>query len=281
MTCVFWQSIKDKLVFPFLDLDIKCYDLELPNHDAINDKVTIESAEATLKHNVEIKCATITPGRHAFGDQYKATDAVIKGPGKLKPGSLHLHWSWLSSFVNVQHYEVCPDGKTIEAEAAHGTPTRYYRVHQSGWETSTNSIASIFSWTRGLAHWAKLDNNLKRLDVTEKLEATCIGTLESWRMTKDHSIFMDPRVGAGALAGEIELSKTCTSSPPVDIGILRIRLNNQWLTMALIGGFARIGNNKITVLVNDAEKSNDIDPQKAQQTLEIAEAVLRKAEGKR
>ncbi|KAL8246781.1 hypothetical protein R6Q59_007997 [Mikania micrantha] len=87
---------------------------------------------------------------------------------------------------------VCPDGKTIEAEAAHGTPTRYYRVHQSGWETSTNSIASIFSWTRGLAHWAKLDNNLKRLDVTEKLEATCIGTLESWRMTKDHSIFMDP-----------------------------------------------------------------------------------------
>ncbi|KAL8246776.1 hypothetical protein R6Q59_008000 [Mikania micrantha] len=67
----------------------------------------------------------------------------------------------------------------------------------------------------------------------------------------------------------------------VDIGILRIRLNNQWLTMALIGGFARIGNNKITVLVNDAEKSNDIDPQKAQQTLEIAEAVLRKAEGKR
>ncbi|KAD7478557.1 hypothetical protein E3N88_01693 [Mikania micrantha] len=200
------------LVFPFLDLDIKCYDLELPNHDAINDKVTIESAEATLKHNVEIKCATITPGRHAFGDQYKATDAVIKGPGKLKPGSLHLHWSWLSSFVNVQHYEVCPDGKTIEAEAAHGTPTRYYRVHQSGWETSTNSIASIFSWTRGLAHWAKLDNNLKRLDVTEKLEATCIGTLESWRMTKDHSIFMDPKEFIDAVANELQLKLEGKSS---------------------------------------------------------------------
>ncbi|PPD85864.1 hypothetical protein GOBAR_DD17197 [Gossypium barbadense] len=86
--------------------------------------------------------------------------------------------------------EVCPDGKTIEAEAAHGTVTRHFRVHQKGGETSTNSIASIFAWTRGLAHRAKLDDNPKLLDFTEKLEAACIGTVESGKMTKDLALII-------------------------------------------------------------------------------------------
>ncbi|CAH8357581.1 unnamed protein product [Eruca vesicaria subsp. sativa] len=85
---------------------------------------------------------------------------------------------------------VCPEGKTIEAEAAHGTVTRHYRVHLKGGETSTNSIASIFAWTRGLAHWAKLDDNSKLLEFTEKLEAACVGTVESGKMTKDLALII-------------------------------------------------------------------------------------------
>ncbi|KAL5732044.1 isocitrate dehydrogenase (NADP(+)) [Ranunculus cassubicifolius] len=363
MTRVFWQSIKDKLIFPFLDLDIKYFDLGLPHRDATDDKVTIESAEATLKYNVAIKCATITPdearmeefklksmwkcpngtirnilngtvfrepiicknvphlvpgwtkpiciGRHAFGDQYRATDLVVKGPGKLKmvfvpegqdeatelevynftgAGGVGLamyntdesirafadasmnvafekKWplylstkntvlkkydgrfkdifqevyeaSWKSKFEGAgiwyehrlidgmvayalksdgayvwacKNYDgdvqsdflaqgfgslglmtsvlVCPDGKTIEAEASHGTVTRHYRVHQKGGETSTNSIASIFAWTRGLAHRANLDGNPKLLDFTQKLEEACVGTVESGKMTKDLALLI-------------------------------------------------------------------------------------------
>ncbi|KAJ8512620.1 hypothetical protein OPV22_003054 [Ensete ventricosum] len=361
MTRVFWKSIKEKLIFPFVDLDIKYFDLGLPNRDATDDKVTIESAEATLKYNVAIKCATITPdearvkefnlksmwkspngtirnilngtvfrepiickniprlvpgwtkpiciGRHAFGDQYRATDSVIKGPGKLKlvfegkdeevtlevfnftgAGGVALSmyntdesicafadasmatayqkkWplylstkntilknydgrfkdifqevyeaEWKSKFEAAgiwyehrliddmvayalkseggyvwacKNYDgdvqsdflaqgfgslglmtsvlVCPDGKTIEAEAAHGTVTRHYRVHQKGGETSTNSIASIFAWSRGLAHRAKLDDNKGLLDFTQKLEAACVGTVESGKMTKDLALLI-------------------------------------------------------------------------------------------
>ncbi|KAK1367328.1 Isocitrate dehydrogenase [NADP] [Heracleum sosnowskyi] len=345
MTRVFWKSIKEKLIFPFLDLDIKYFDLGLPNRDATDDRVTVESAEATLKYNVAIKCATITPdetrlkefnlkqmwrspngtirnilngtvfrepiickniprlvqgwnkpiciGRHAFGDQYRATDLVVQGPGKLKmvfvpdghsektelevfnftgAGGVALsmyntdesirafaeasmntayqkRWplylstkntilkkydgrfkdifqevyekEWKSKFESVGiWYEhrliddmvayslksdgaqgfgslglmtsvlVCPDGKTIEAEAAHGTVTRHYRVHQKGGETSTNSIASIFAWSRGLAHRAKLDENDQLLDFTEKLEAACIGTVERGKMTKDLALLL-------------------------------------------------------------------------------------------
>ncbi|XP_048430170.1 isocitrate dehydrogenase [NADP]-like [Pyrus x bretschneideri] len=87
-------------------------------------------------------------------------------------------------------FQVCPDGKTIEAEAAHGTVTRHYRVHQRGGETSTNSIASIFAWSRGLAHRAKLDGNARLLDFTEKLEASCVGTVESGKMTKDIALLI-------------------------------------------------------------------------------------------
>ncbi|KAK1322244.1 Cytosolic isocitrate dehydrogenase [NADP] [Acorus calamus] len=358
MTHVFWKWIKDKLIFPFLELDIKYFDLGLPNRDATDDKVTIERLS---KYNVAIKCATITPdearvkefnlksmwkspngtirnilngtvfrepilckniprlvpgwtkpiciGRHAFGDQYRATDAVIKGPGNLKlvfegrdgkteyevfnfkgMGGVALamyntdesirafaeasmntayqkNWplylstkntilkkydgrfkdifqevyetQWKSKYEAAgiwyehrliddmvayamksdgayvwacKNYDgdvqsdflaqgfgslgmmtsvlVCPDGKTIEAEAAHGTVTRHYRVHQKGGETSTNSIASIFAWSRGLAHRAKLDNNARLLDFTEKLEAACIGTVESGKMTKDLALLI-------------------------------------------------------------------------------------------
>ncbi|KAG4966522.1 hypothetical protein AAZX31_14G195800 [Glycine max] len=363
MTRVIWKSIKDKLILPFLELDIKYYDLGLPYRDETDDKVTIESAEATLKYNVAIKCATITPdearvkefglksmwkspngtirnilngtvfrepilckniprlvpgwtkaiciGRHAFGDQYRATDTVIKGAGKLKlvfvpegqgeetefevfnftgeggvslamyntdesirsfaeasmATALEKKWplylstkntilkkydgrfkdifqevyeaSWKSKFEAAgiwyehrliddmvayalkseggyvwacKNYDgdvqsdflaqgfgslglmtsvlVCPDGKTIEAEAAHGTVTRHFRVHQKGGETSTNSIASIFAWTRGLAHRAKLDDNAKLLDFTEKLEAACIGVVEAGKMTKDLALIL-------------------------------------------------------------------------------------------
>ncbi|XP_047315782.1 isocitrate dehydrogenase [NADP]-like isoform X1 [Impatiens glandulifera] len=364
MTRVIWKSIKEKLILPFLELDIKYFDLGLPNRDATDDRVTVESAEATLKYNVAIKCATITPdedrvkefnlkqmwkspngtirniingtvfrepiicrnvprlvpswtkpiciGRHAFGDQYKATDVVIQGAGKLKlifepeggrgekieaevysftgAGGVALSmyntdesirafaessmstayqkgWplylstkntilkkydgrfkdifqevyesQWKSKFEAAgiwyehrliddmvayalkseggyvwacKNYDgdvqsdflaqgfgslglmasvlVCPDGKTIEAEAAHGTVTRHYRVHQKGGETSTNSIASIFAWSRGLAHRAKLDENDRLLDFTQKLEQACIGSVESGKMTKDLSLLI-------------------------------------------------------------------------------------------
>eukprot|EP00850_Spirogloea_muscicola_P010749 SM000064S19771 [mRNA] locus=s64:471882:476282:+ [translate_table: standard] len=356
MTRIIWQMIKDKLIFPFLEIDLKYYDLGLPHREATLDRVTIESAEATLKYNVAVKCATITPdearvkefglktmwkspngtvfrepiickniprlvpgwvkpiciGRHAFGDQYRATDLVIKGPGKLtltfvpaggsqsaqtmeiydfqgaggvalsmyntdesikafaessftvayeKKWPLYLSTKntilkrydgrfkdlfeeayeaeWKAKFEEAgiwyehrliddmvayclkseggyvwacKNYDgdvqsdtvaqgfgslglmtsvlVCPDGKTIEAEAAHGTVTRHYRVHQKGGETSTNSIASIFAWSRGLAHRAKLDGTERLADFAGKLEAACVDTVENGKMTKDLALLV-------------------------------------------------------------------------------------------
>ncbi|KAG0553865.1 hypothetical protein M758_12G047700 [Ceratodon purpureus] len=359
MTRIIWQMIKEKLILPFVDVELKYYDLGILNRDATDDRVTHESAEATLKYNVAVKCATITPdegrmkefglkkmwkspngtirnvlngtvfrepilckniprlvpgwtkpiciGRHAFGDQYKATDAVFKGPGKLKmvfepdnggkPEELDVYhydgaggvalsmfntdesirgfakasftmamqkkWplylstkntilkkydgrfkdifqevyeneGWEAKFKDAgiwyehrliddmvayalksdgeyvwacKNYDgdvqsdmlaqgfgslglmtsvlICPDGKTIEAEAAHGTVTRHFRVHQKGGETSTNSIASIFAWTRGLGHRGLLDDNAELKEFAEKLEAACIAVVESGKMTKD------------------------------------------------------------------------------------------------
>ncbi|KAL8471299.1 hypothetical protein ACS0TY_028813 [Phlomoides rotata] len=362
MTRVIWTMIKDKLIFPFLELDIKYFDLGVLNRDATDDKVTVESAEAALEYNVAIKCATITPdkarvkefglksmwrspngtirnildgtvfrepilcrniprivpgwkkpiciGRHAFGDQYRATDTIIKGPGKLKmvfepengDGSFELdvydfkgpgvalamynvdqsirafaessmamafgkRWPLYLSTKNTilkkydgrfldifqevydekwkerfeehsiwyehrliddmvayamkseggyvwacKNYDgdvqsdllaqgfgslglmtsvlLSGDGKTLEAEAAHGTVTRHFRLHQKGQETSTNSIASIFAWTRGLEHRAKLDGNEKLLVFAHKLEAACIETVESGKMTKDLALLI-------------------------------------------------------------------------------------------
>jgi isocitrate dehydrogenase len=357
MTRVIWQFIKDKLILPYLDLDIKYYDLGLPHREATKDQVTIDAAEAIKKYNVGIKCATITPdearviefnltemykspngtirnslggtvfrepilckniprlvpgwtkpiiiGRHAYGDQYRATDYVVPEAGTFeivftpKSGgekktfkvfdyeaggvllgmyntdksirefayscfeyALIKKWPLYLSTKNTilkkydgrfkdifeeiyqkeykQKYDdakiwyehrliddmvaysmksdgayvwacknydgdvqsdtvaqgfgslglmtsvlMCPDGKTIEAEAAHGTVTRHYRLHQQGKETSTNPIASIFAWTRGLAHRAKLDGNSELANFAQALETVCIETIESGSMTKD------------------------------------------------------------------------------------------------
>jgi isocitrate dehydrogenase len=364
MTRIIWAFIKDKLILPYLDLDIKYYDLGMESRDATNDQITIDSAEAIKKYNVGIKCATITPdedrvkefglkqmwkspngtirnivggtvfrepiimsnvpryvqgwtkpiviGRHAFGDQYKATDTVIKGKGKLtmtfvpenggetkvwevydyegdgvamamyntdesifgfahssfqmaltkkwplylstkntilkaydgrfkdifeevyqknykadfeKIGITYEHrliddmvasaMKWSGGFVwACKNYDgdvqsdtvaqgfgslglmtsvlVTPDGKTVEAEAAHGTVTRHYRQHQQGKATSTNPIASIFAWTRGLEHRGKLDKNQDLINFCHALEQVCIDTVESGKMTKDLAMLVKP-----------------------------------------------------------------------------------------
>eukprot|EP00698_Gefionella_okellyi_P005207 TRINITY_DN14758_c0_g1_i1.p1 TRINITY_DN14758_c0_g1~~TRINITY_DN14758_c0_g1_i1.p1 ORF type:complete len:455 (+),score=139.58 TRINITY_DN14758_c0_g1_i1:180-1367(+) len=356
MTRVIWQWIKEKLIVPYVDVDIKYYDLGLPYRDTTKDKVTVDAALAIQKYNVGIKCATITPdearveefklqqmwkspngtirnilngtvfrepivctnvprlvpgwtkpiviGRHAHGDQYRATEIRVPGAGKLslvytpaaggkseelevfnfkepgigmamyntdesiagfaescfqfalaakKPlylstkntilkkydGRFMMIFEEVSKKYAAQYkaagiwYEhrliddmvaqalksdggfvwacknydgdvqsdvvaqgfgslglmtsvlVTPDGKTVEAEAAHGTVTRHWRVHQKGGETSTNPIASIFAWTRGLAHRAKLDNNAELARFSTELEKVCVATVEAGKMTKD------------------------------------------------------------------------------------------------
>ena len=359
MTRIIWKFIKDKLIVPYLDIDIKYYDLGMEHRDATNDQVTIDAAEAIKKYQVGIKCATITPdearvkefnlkqmwkspngtirnildgtvfrepivcknvprlvtnwtspiivGRHAFGDQYKATDFVVPGKGKLTmkfegedgkvieheifkfngPGvamgmynveesirgfahscfnvALNKKWplylstkntilkkydgrfkdifeeiyqadykakyeavgivyehrliddmvasalKWNGSFVwacknydgDVQSDSVAqgfgslglmtsvlitPDGKIMEAEAAHGTVTRHFRDHQNGKPTSTNPIASIFAWTRGLEFRGKLDDNKELIHFAQTLEKVCVETVESGKMTKDLAV---------------------------------------------------------------------------------------------
>ncbi|MDD2512685.1 MAG: NADP-dependent isocitrate dehydrogenase [Proteiniphilum sp.] len=361
MTRMIWSFIKEELILPYLELDIKYYDLSIQHRDATDDQVTVDAAEAIKKYHVGIKCATITPdearvkefglkqmwrspngtirnivggtvfrepiicrnipryvqgwtrpiiiGRHAFGDQYRATDKVIQGKGKLtltftgedgkqtswevydfkgdgvamamyntdesilgfarssfqmaltkryplylstkntilkaydgrfkeifqkvyedefkeafeKAGITYEHrliddmvasaMKWSGGFVwACKNYDgdvqsdtvaqgfgslgmmssvlVTPDGKTVEAEAAHGTVTRHYRQHQQGKETSTNPIASIFAWTRGLAHRGKLDQNQPLIDFCEKLEQVCIETVEGGEMTKDLALLV-------------------------------------------------------------------------------------------
>lgn len=359
MTRIIWKFIKDKLILPYLDLDIKYYDLGIEHRDATNDQVTVDAAEAIKKYQVGIKCATITPdearvkefnlkqmwkspngtirnildgtvfrepivcsnvprlvnnwtapiivGRHAFGDQYRATDFVVPGKGKLTmkfegedgkviehevfkfPGAgvamgmynledsirgfayscfnmaLQKKWplylstkntilkkydgrfkdifeeiynkdfkakfeaagivyehrliddmvasalKWNGNFVwACKNYDgdvqsdtvaqgfgslglmtsvlVTPDGKIMEAEAAHGTVTRHYRDHQAGKPTSTNPIASIFAWTRGLEFRGKLDGNQELVKFCQTLEKVCVETVESGKMTKDLAV---------------------------------------------------------------------------------------------
>ena len=360
MTRIIWDFIKKKLILPYLEIDIKYFDLGIEHRDATNDQVTIDAANAVKQFNVGIKCATITPdeqrvkefnlkqmwkspngtirnildgtvfrepivmkniprlvpnwtapiciGRHAFGDQYRATDFVTKGSGKLTitytpdngdaPQSFDvfnfkgngvalamynteesikgfarscfntaidkkwpLYFSskntilkkydgrfkdifeeiymnefkaqmdalgltyehrliddmvasalkWNGNFVwACKNYDgdvqsdivaqgfgslglmtsalITPDGKTMEAEAAHGTVTRHYRMHQQGKKTSTNPIASIFAWTQGLAFRGKLDNNDALIDFAKKLEEVCVETVESGKMTKDLAV---------------------------------------------------------------------------------------------
>ena len=359
MTRIIWKFIKDKLIIPYLDLDIKYYDLGMEYRDETDDQVTVDAANAIKKYGVGIKCATITPdearveefglkqmwrspngtirnildgtvfrepivinniprlvpnwtapiciGRHAFGDQYRATDFVTKGKGKLtikfegedgtnqefevynfqgdgvalamyntdesiygfaracfnqalsknwplylstkntilkkydgrfkdifeevyqnefkaqfdKAGITYEHrliddmvasaLKWNGNFVwACKNYDgdvqsdtvaqgfgslglmtstlITPDGKTMEAEAAHGTVTRHYREHEKGNPTSTNPIASIFAWTRGLAFRGKLDDNQELIDFANTLEQVCIETVESGKMTKDLAV---------------------------------------------------------------------------------------------
>lgn len=361
MTRIIWQMIKDRLIFPFVDVETEYYDLGIENRDATNDQVTIDAAEAIKRVGVGIKCATITPdedrveefglksmwsspngtirnildgtvfrepillenvprlvpgwkkpiciGRHAFGDQYRATDMLIKGRGKLtisfeaengdsqshvvydfegdgvalamyntdasikgfahscfnmaltknwplylstkntilkkydgrfkdifeeiyqetykdrfeKQGITYEHrliddmvaaaLKWDGGYVwACKNYDgdvqsdtvaqgfgslglmtsvlVTPDGKTMESEAAHGTVTRHFRQHQQGKPTSTNPIASIFAWTRGLAFRGKLDDNQALIDFCRKLEISCVDTVEEGNMTKDLALII-------------------------------------------------------------------------------------------
>jgi isocitrate dehydrogenase len=363
MTRIIWKLIKDKLIFPHLDLQLDYYDLGMEHRDATDDQVTIDAANAIKRHGAGVKCATITPdearveefglkkmwkspngtirnilggvvfrepiiarnvprlvpgwtqpiivGRHAFGDQYKATDFVVPGKGKLtisfvgddgttiehevyeypgpgvamamynidssirefaqasfamglargypvylstkntilkaydgrfkdlfqevfdadfaaafkEKGLTYEHrliddmvasaLKWSGGFVwacknydgDVQSDTVAqgygslglmtsvlmtPDGQTVEAEAAHGTVTRHYRQHQKGESTSTNSIASIFAWTRGLAHRAKLDGNDALAGFAHALEKVCVDTVEAGHMTKDLALLVGP-----------------------------------------------------------------------------------------
>jgi isocitrate dehydrogenase len=356
MTRIIWDMIKKKLILPFLDIDIKYFDLGMEHRDATGDQVTVDAANAIKQYNVGIKCATITPdearvkefklkemwkspngtirnilggtvfrepiickniprlvpgwtqpivvGRHAFGDQYRATDVLIPGAGHLEMSwtsptgekktwpifdfkssgvamgmynlddsirdfahscfkyALMKGWPLYLSTKNTilkrydgrfkdifeeiyektykaqfetakiwyehrliddmvafamktsggfvwacKNYDgdvqsdsvaqgygslgmmtsvlLAPDGKTIEAEAAHGTVTRHFRMHQQGKETSTNPVASIFAWTRGLLHRAKLDNNTELHNFAEALEKVCVDTIEAGFMTKD------------------------------------------------------------------------------------------------
>ena len=367
MTRIIWALIKDKLILPYLDIDLKYYDLSIEKRDETDDRITVESAEAIKHYGVGVKCATITPdeqrvkefglkqmwrspngtirnilggvvfrepiviksvprlvpgwtrpiviGRHAFGDQYRATDMLVPGPGTLtltftpEDGSapvtrevykfpsagvamgmynlddsirdfaraslrygLERGWpvylstkntilkaydgrfkdlfedvyeaefkdafearkityehrliddmvasalKWSGGFVwacknydgDVQSDTVAqgfgslglmtsvlmtPDGKTVEAEAAHGTVTRHYRQHQKGEKTSTNSIASIFAWTQGLHFRGKMDGNQAVMDFAHKLEQTVIKTVESGYMTKDLALLVGDQQG--------------------------------------------------------------------------------------
>ncbi|HQQ93128.1 MAG TPA: NADP-dependent isocitrate dehydrogenase [Bacteroidia bacterium] len=359
MTRIIWKFIKDKLILPYLDIDLKYYDLGIEHRDATNDQVTVDAAEAIKKYQVGVKCATITPdeqrvkefnlkqmwkspngtirnildgtvfrepivcknvprlvtnwtapiivGRHAFGDQYRATDFVVPGKGRLTvkfegedgkviehevfqfkgPGvamamynveesirgfahscfnvALSKKWplylstkntilkkydgrfkdifeeiyqaefkakfeaagivyehrliddmvasalKWNGNFVwACKNYDgdvqsdtvaqgfgslglmtsvlITPDGKIMEAEAAHGTVTRHYRDHQAGKPTSTNPIASIFAWTRGLEFRGRLDGNQDLIRFAQALEKVCVQTVESGKMTKDLAV---------------------------------------------------------------------------------------------
>ncbi|MEM8825813.1 MAG: NADP-dependent isocitrate dehydrogenase [Pseudomonadota bacterium] len=363
MTRIIWEWIRERLILPYLDVDLKYYDLSIQKRDETDDKITVDAANAIREHGVGVKCATITPdearveefdlkkmwkspngtirnilggvvfrepiviksvprlvpgwtdpiviGRHAFGDQYRATDMYIPGPGKLtmkfegedgetfeheifqfpsagvamgmynldesirdfaraclnyglmrkwpvylstkntimktydgrfkdlfqeiydkdfkaqfeKAGISYEHrliddmvaaaMKWNGKFVwacknydgDVQSDTVAqgfgslglmtsvlmtPDGKTVEAEAAHGTVTRHYRMHEQGKATSTNPIASIFAWTGGLKHRGKIDDTPEVTEFAETLERVCVETVEGGEMTKDLAILIGP-----------------------------------------------------------------------------------------
>ncbi len=289
MTRIIWKFIKEQLILPYLDVDIKYYDLSVQTRDETDDQITIDAANAIKQYGVGVKCATITPdearveefdlkhmwrspngtirniiggtvfrqpiicrniprlvpgwtkpiviGRHAFGDQYRATDFLIPGAGTLimrfepSDGGAPVEYKvfdFLSSGCAMGMYNLdnsirgfarscmnydgdvqsdtiaqgfgslglmtsvllTEDGKTVEAEAAHGTVTRHYREHQKGNTTSTNPIASIFAWTRGLAYRGQFDETPEVTLFAETLERVCVETVESGFMTKDLALLV-------------------------------------------------------------------------------------------
>ncbi|AZB65054.1 hypothetical protein EBL87_15390, partial [Cereibacter sphaeroides] len=241
MTRIIWDFIKQKLILPYLDIDLHYYDLGIEERDRTEDKITVDAAHAIKQHGVGVKCATITPdearveefglksmwkspngtirnilggvifrqpiicrnvprlvpgwtkpivvGRHAFGDQYRATDFRFPGKGKLTLKFVGEDGAVIEREASVL---MTPDGQTVEAEAAHGTVTRHFRQHQAGKETSTNSIASIYAWTGGLKHRAKLDGNADLARFAETLERVTVQTVEDGFMTKDLALLVGP-----------------------------------------------------------------------------------------
>nr|XP_005497639.2 isocitrate dehydrogenase [NADP], mitochondrial [Zonotrichia albicollis] len=225
MTRIIWAFIKEKLILPNVDVQLKYFDLGLPHRDKTDDQVTIDSALATQKYSVAVKCATITPDEARVEEfklkkMWKSPNGTIRNilggtvfrepiickniprlvPGWTKPITGRVWWALqrhpcscpdprppagFGSLGLMTSVLVCPDGKTIEAEAAHGTVTRHYREHQKGRPTSTNPIASIFAWTRGLEHRGKLDSNPELIKFAQTLEKVCVDTVESGTMTKD------------------------------------------------------------------------------------------------
>ena len=184
MTRIIWQMIKDKLVFPFLDLELDYYDLGMEHRDATDDQVTIDAAGITYEHRlIDDMVASALKWSGGYVWACKNYDGDVQSDTAAQGfGSLGLMTSVLMT----------PDGQTVEAEATHGTVTRHYREHQKGKATSTNSIASIFAWTRGLAHRAKLDDNADLAKFASTLEKVCVDTVESGHMTKDLALLVGP-----------------------------------------------------------------------------------------
>src|ERR671935_7166 len=223
MTRIIWKLIKDQLIRPYLDVELEYYDLGIENRDKTNDQVTIDAANAIKKHRVGVKCATITPDearvKDLFQDVYdtefktefekrklfyehRLIDDMVASALKWSGGYV---WACKNYDGDVQSDTVAqgfgslglmtsvlmtPDGRTVEAEAAHGTVTRHYREHQKGEKTSTNPIASIFAWTRGLAHRGKLDGTPEVTSFAQTLEQVCIKTIEGGQMTKDLALLV-------------------------------------------------------------------------------------------
>jgi isocitrate dehydrogenase len=256
MTRIIWQWIRERLIQPYLDIDLIYFDLGVEKRDETEDKITVEAANAIKQHGVGVKCATITPDEQRveeFGLNYgldrgwpvylSTKNTILKAyDGRFKDifqeiydseykakfeaaGTEYQHrliddlvasaLKWSGKFVwacknydgDVQSDMVAqgfgslglmtsvlmtPDGKTVEAEAAHGTVTRHYRMHQQGKATSTNPLASIFAWTGGLKYRGKFDDTPDVVRFAETLEQVCIETVENGQMTKDLAILVGP-----------------------------------------------------------------------------------------
>src|SRR5438128_727448 len=237
MTRIIWRFIKDKLILPYLEIDLKYFDLGVEHRDVTRDQVTIDAANAVKQYGVGVKCATITPdearvkefhlqemwkspngtirniiggtifrepiicqnvprlvpgwtkpivvGRHAYGDQYRCTDFLVPGPGKLT-----LTWQGTNGDKIEREVFDFPGSGVAMAMYNLDSSLRDFRQYQRGESTSTNSMASIFAWSRGLAHRAKLDDNAELAKFSHLLEKVSIDTVESGSMTKDLALLV-------------------------------------------------------------------------------------------